>query len=300
MGRRTTGFSGFTGSSNKKPPTKVNPPGTSSPSFSGYSAPKRPDSSGGTSPGSGYTPGGDSYKNYSDEDQNIMFNQAGGKDKFLNQVANVEQKYKRSADVQNYLNKAKQYFNAQSLGATASNTGGIERLNFTTPGMPVMRDAQGNQMLSMMRPELTAQAPTTAQFFGDMAGGVGNLLGAAGEFITGGGALGRILDSVKTKFSEGKDFVQDAFNPGNINQRVNALSPEQQRIYAMYMNQGMPYQQAFQMASGQQFDDTPATYYNNSPISTLKLGQGQNSPQGAFPGGFKLTNMAMGGIANLN
>jgi hypothetical protein len=30
-------------------------------------------------------------------------------------------------------------------------------------------------------------------------------------------------------------------------------SPEQQRIYAMYMNQGMPYQQAFQMASGQQF-----------------------------------------------
>jgi hypothetical protein len=202
MGRRTTGFSGFTGSSNKKPPTKVNRPGTSSPAFSGYSKPSsRP--AGTTSPGSGYTPGGDSYKNYSDKDQQIMFNQAGGKDKFLNQVANIEQKYNRSADVQNYLNKAKQYFNAQSLGATPSNTGGIERLNFTTPGMPVMRDAQGRQILSMMRPELTAQAPTTAQFFGDMAGGVSNLLGAAGEFITGGGALGRILDSVKTKFSEG-------------------------------------------------------------------------------------------------
>jgi len=234
-------------------PTGVNRPGTSSPSFSGYSAPKRPASSGGTSPGSGYTPGGDSYKNYSDKDQQTMFNQAGGKDKFLNQVANIEQKYNRSADVQNYLNKARQYFNAQSLGATPSNTGGIERLNFTTPGMPVMRDAQGNQILSMMRPELTAQAPTTGQFFGDMAGGVSNLLGAAGEFITGGGALGRILDAAKQKFSQGKDFVQSAFNPGDINQRVNALSPEQQRVYAMYMNQGMPYQQAFQMATGQNF-----------------------------------------------
>jgi hypothetical protein len=86
-----------------------------------------------------------------------------------------------------------------------------------------------------------------------MAGGVSNLLGAAGEFITGGGALGRILDAAKQKFSQGKDFIQGAFNPGDINQRVNALNPEQQRIYAMYMNQGMPYQQAFQMASGQQF-----------------------------------------------
>jgi hypothetical protein len=262
--------------------------------------PKRPASSGGTSPGSGYTPGGDSYTNYSDKDQRLMFDQAGGKKAFQNQVANIEQKYGRSADVQNYLNRARQFQNAQLLGAKSSNTGGIERLNFTTPGMPVMRDAQGRQILSMMRPELTAQAPTLGQFFGDMAGGVSNLLGAAGEFITGGGTLGRILDATKQKFSEGKDFVQGAFNPGNINQRVNALSPEQQRIYAMYMNQGVPYQQAFQMASGQQFDDTPATYYNNSPISTLKLGEGQNSPQGAFPGGFKLTNMAMGGIATLN
>ena len=281
-------------------PTGVNRPGTSSPKFTSYTPPKKDRPEGTSSAGSGYTPGGDSYTNYSKKDQNLMFEQAGGKDNFLNQVANVEQKYGRSADVQNYLNRARQFQNAQLLGATPSNTGGIERLNFTTPGMPVMRDAQGRQIVSMMRPELTAQAPTTAQFFGDMAGGVSNLLGAAGEFITGGGALGRLLDSVKTKFSEGKDFVQGEFNPGNINQRLNALSPEQQRIYAMYLNQQIPYQRAFELASGQQFDDTPATYYNNSPISTLKLGEGQNSPQGAFPGGFKLTNMAMGGIATLN
>tara|TARA_R100001460_G_scaffold15874_5_gene34903 strand:+ start:1527 stop:2831 length:1305 start_codon:yes stop_codon:yes gene_type:complete len=38
------------------------------------------------------------------------------------------------------------------------------------------------------------------------------------------------------------------------------------------------------------FEDTPATYYDSSPISTLALNSGQNAPQGAFPGGFKLKN----------
>ena len=37
-------------------------------------------------------------------------------------------------------------------------------------------------------------------------------------------------------------------------------------------------------------EDTPATYYDSSPISTLLLNSGQNVPQGAFPGGFKLKN----------
>ena len=233
-------------------PTGVNRPGTSSPKFKSYTPPKKDRPKGTTSPGSGYTPGGDSFTNYSKKDQNIMFEQAGGKDNFLNQIANVEQKYGRSADVQSYLDRAKQYQTAQMLGATPSNTSGIERLSFTTPGMPVMRDDQGNQILSMMRPEVTAQAPTMAQFFGDMAGGLSNLLGAAGEFVMGGGALGNIIEATKEKFSQGKDFVQSAFNPGDINQRVANLTPEQRRAYMMYMNQGMPYQRAFELASGGQ------------------------------------------------
>ena len=110
-------------------------------------APTKKDKPQYTSPGSGYTPGGDSYKNYSDEDQQTIFNQAGGKKAFQNQVANIEQKYGRSADVQNYLNRARQFQNAQLLGARPSNVGGIERLNFTTPGMPVMRDAQGLSLI---------------------------------------------------------------------------------------------------------------------------------------------------------
>jgi hypothetical protein len=36
------------------------------------------------------------------------------------------------------------------------------------------------------------------------------------------------------------------------------------------------------------FADTPATYYDSDPISVVGLNDGQDSPQGAFPGGFKI------------
>jgi len=111
---------------------------------------------------------------------------------------------------------------------------------------------EGQTYGNVQMPMLSANAPTTAQFFGDMAGGLSNLLGAAGEFVMGGGTLGNIIDATKQKFSQGKDFVQSAFNPGDINQRVANLTPEQRRAYMMYMNQGMPYQRAFELASGGQ------------------------------------------------
>jgi hypothetical protein len=208
--------------------------------------------SGTTGPGSGYTPGGDSYKNYSQKDQQKMFNQAGGEKAFQNQVANIEQKYKRSADTQRFLDRSKQYFNAQSLGATPSNVGGINRLNFTTPGMPVMRDALGRQMLSMQAPSVTAQAPTFGQFMGDIGGGISNMMGAGADFIMGGGTLGNILSGLKDKFSQGKNFVGELTNPGDIRGRVNALSPEQQRVYYQLLPT-MTYQQAFEQASGVPF-----------------------------------------------
>ncbi len=53
-------FRGFTGNLNKKVPTGINRPGTSSSAFSGYSKPSLDQG-----PGSGYTPGGDTYTNYS-------------------------------------------------------------------------------------------------------------------------------------------------------------------------------------------------------------------------------------------
>ena len=99
------GFGNYSGRPNKPAPTNVNRPGTSSPAFSGYSRPSnRP-----TSPGSGYTPGGDSFQNYSQKDQAMMFNQAGGKDKFIDMAIATQAKYPRGLDYQKYLDRAKQY-----------------------------------------------------------------------------------------------------------------------------------------------------------------------------------------------
>ena len=109
------------------------------------------------------------------------------------------------------------------------------------------------QYLSVSRPVLSANAPTLAQLMGDIGGGIGDMMGAGADFIMGGGTMGKVLGGLKEKFAQGKDFVGDMINPGNINERVNALSPEQRRIYIMYMSQGMPYQQAFEQASGQAF-----------------------------------------------
>ena len=112
-----------------------------------------------------YTPGGDSFKNYSQKDQNIMFDQAGGKDKLIDQAYNIQQKYPRGPDFQRYLNKAKQYQGGQSAGGKIlEGPDGIMRLQMSGADVP-MKDAQGRTILSMMQPELTAQAPTFGEFF---------------------------------------------------------------------------------------------------------------------------------------
>jgi hypothetical protein len=118
--------------------------------------------------------------------------------------------------------------------------------------MPVMRDALGRQMLSMQAPSVTAQAPTFGQFMGDIGGGISNMMGAGADFIMGGGTLGNILSGLKDKFSQGKNFVGELTNPGDIRGRVNALSPEQQRVYYQLLPT-MTYQQAFEQASGVPF-----------------------------------------------
>jgi len=123
-----------------------------------------------------------------------------------------------------------------------NNNSGIEAFNF-----------EGTQYLNVSDPMITANAPTLAQLMGDIGGGIGDMMGAGADFILGGGTMGRVLGGLKDKFAQGKNFVGDMMNPGNINERVNALSPEQRRIYTMYMSQGMPYQQAFEQASGQAF-----------------------------------------------
>ena len=108
------------------------------------------------------------------------------------------------------------------------------------------------QYLSVSRPELSANAPTLAQLMGDIGGGIGDMFGAGADFIMGGGTMGNIISGLKDKFSQGKEFVKDFTNPMDIQGKLAAADSEVRRKYALYLSQGMPYQQAYQMATGQE------------------------------------------------
>tara|TARA_R110002012_G_scaffold179147_1_gene344673 strand:+ start:428 stop:1363 length:936 start_codon:yes stop_codon:yes gene_type:complete len=231
--------------------------------------------SGTTGPGSGYTPGGNSFQNYSQKDQNIMFNQAGGKDKFIEMAGNLQQKYPRGLDYQKYLDKSKQYFAGQSIGGKeVMGPDGIMRLQMSGADVP-MKDAFGRTILSMQTPSLTAQAPTLGQLVGDMGRGIGSMMGAGTDFILGGGTLGRVLGGFKDKFTQGKNFMGGIMNPGDISGKLQAAGPEAQRMYTQFMQQpGMTYQKAFEMATGTPFS---ANTISNEPMTINNMMQTSES-----------------------
>ena len=238
-------FQGFTGYGKKKP---VNQPAAQQPKRVGFSDVGNKGS---------YTPGGDSFKNYSQQDQQKMFQQAGGKDKFIDQVANIEQKYKRSADIQRYLDRTN-LFN-----------------KFQNRGDGIVRDAQGRQILSMQAPYMTAQAPTFGQLLGDMSRGIGSILSGLAEKGTpmmqfGKGVLGGI-----------SNFFSNTFNPGNIGGQLQAAGPQAQQQYAMLMQQpGMTYQKAFEIATGKPFTSDQASNVSSGATDELAtFKQGLTDPQ---------------------
>ena len=281
-------------------PTGVNRPGTSSPAFSGYSAPKRPASSGGSSPGSGYTPGGDSFKNYSQKDQGVMFDAAGGKDKFIEMAGNLQQKYPRGLDYQRFLDKSKQYFNAQSIGGKeVIGPDGIMRLQMSGADVP-MKDAQGRTILSMMRPELTAQAPTLGQLVGDMARGAGSMLKGIAKLPGQAFEAYQQLSPLANILQQAQSYGSKVFNPGDIAGRLQAAGPDAQQRYGQFMQQpGMTYQKAFEMATGSPFStgtnatvpmsmtDTPIT---NAPMPDANMMQTSGSLNNLTEFGQSLAN----------
>mgnify|MGYP003116491098 CR=1 FL=1 len=215
-------FRGFTGYGSKKP---VNQPAASQP--------QRP--AGTTGPGSGYTPGGDSYKNYSQQDQQKMFQQAGGEKKFKENVANIEQKYKRSADIQRFLDRTN-LFN-----------------QFQNKGDGIVRDAQGRQILSMQSPYMTAQAPTFGQLLGDMGRGIGSIFQGIAEKGTPLMQLGKgILGGIENLFT-GASQAQPIPNVGSGSNDTLAsfkqgLSNPQLAIFNYHYNSGNSPEYARQMA----------------------------------------------------
>ena len=164
-----------------------------------------------------------------------------------------------------YYNKALKFMSAEQLNdqiAKAQGYGrGINLSQFKADldkfdafqsggGKPMSMD--GTTYLSVSDPLMTANAPTLAQLMGDIGGGIGDMFGAGADFIMGGGTLGNIISGLKDKFSQGKEFVKDFTNPMDIQGKLAAADSEVRRKYALYLSQGMPYQQAYQMATGQE------------------------------------------------
>ena len=78
---------------------------------------------------------------------------------------------------------------------------------------------------------------------------LGDVAEAGAEGRVGGMNLLRNLsDKVKSMHSIG-----ELTNPGNIRARLDAAWPEAKRIYALKLSQGLPFQQAFEEATGQKF-----------------------------------------------
>jgi len=237
-------------------PTNINRPGTSSPDFRGYSRPSnRP-----TTPGSGYTPGGDSFQNYSQKDQATMFRQAGGRDKFLQQAMALQDKYPRSLDYQKFLDRSNRYQTGQILGGKeVVGPDGIMRLQMAGVDTP-MRDAQGRQILSMMAPELTAQAPTFGELMGDIGRGFGSIAQGFAEKGTpmmqlAKSLFGGVQNFFGNQMDKGQSFLANQMASQNqFNQQLLSLTPQQRMVYDRLITQpGMTRENAYAQAVGQGF-----------------------------------------------
>ena len=112
----------------------------------------------------------------------------------------------------------------------------------------------GENVFSVSPLQITANpAEGVMGLIGSLAGPfvdmVGDVAAATAEGKTGAANIIRNL-------MEGKDNLPSfgaIFNPGDIAGRLNAAGPEAKRIYAQKLMQGVPYQQAFEEATGEKF-----------------------------------------------
>ena len=108
--------------------------------------------------------------------------------------------------------------------------------------------------------------PTPSEVLSDMGKGIGSMAqGFAEKGSPVMGLLTGLFDKVKSMVP--KEGTPSFFNPGDITGLVNALPDAQKRIYYDLLSSGVPYQQAYEQASGLPFT--------------------------------KFMNMAMGGVASL-
>ena len=170
--------------------------------------------------GSGYQAGSDSITNYSPADQQKIFDFVGGKDKFIEEASGIVQKYPRGTDIQKFLDRINLYNQGIMAGGTISEDAtGLERLNLVNKG--VKNPETGATILSLTRPQLTAQAPTIGELVQDFGRGAGNVVGAIGEKALSGGVTGELLQFIKDKYEGGKQKLNQMINPPS--EQINPL-----------------------------------------------------------------------------
>ena len=112
----------------------------------------------------------------------------------------------------------------------------------------------GENVFSVSPLQITANpAQGVMGLIGGLAGPfvdmIGDVAAATAEGKTGAANFIRNLMEGKSNLPS----LGAIFNPGDITGRLNAAGPEAKRIYAQKLMQGVPYQQAFEEATGEKF-----------------------------------------------
>jgi hypothetical protein len=114
-----------------------------------------------------------------------------------------------------------------------------------TPGGPTLAD-EAMRLANIY-------GPTPSEIMGDIKYGAGQIMGGIAKIP------GQMLEAyqkfspMQNIISKAMDYGSRVFNPNDLAGKLQAAGPEAQRMYAMYMSQGMPYQQAYELATGQKF-----------------------------------------------
>ena len=124
----------------------------------------------------------------------------------------------------------------------------FNRSNFNETGIAPLID--GKRFLSVSTPEIVANEPEGVMgLLGAMFGPFGEMAASGLEFLGTGGVTGQVLDAIKQKVGEGKDFLSNLNQPGTLGFRVRALNNEQRRFYDdLIMNKGVNPFQAIEQA----------------------------------------------------
>ena len=108
----------------------------------------------------------------------------------------------------------------------------------------------GQTFFNVQQPTLSANPPEGVMgLLGAMFGPFGEMAASGLEFLGTGGVTGQVIDAIKQKVGEGKDFLSNLNQPGTLGFRVRALTPEQRRFYdTLTMSQGVSPFEAIEQA----------------------------------------------------